>query len=99
LTAREGAFLAMLLPSPVKYSTSFYEKHLTDFAKKQVNSILIKMRQANVYTEEERVKAAKKRFYWESDFYPASSNDSEADGNEEDSDQGYEDYLNFSYEN
>lgn len=74
LNAREGAFLAMLLPSPVKYSTSFYEKELTDFAREQVDSILVKLRQADVYDEEERQRQSAKRFYWEKDFYHSIDN-------------------------
>jgi monofunctional biosynthetic peptidoglycan transglycosylase len=56
LTAKEGAFLAMLLPSPVKYSQSFKERKLTDFGKEQVSNILIKMRQARIITEEDRLR-------------------------------------------
>lgn len=66
LTAREGAFLAMLLPSPVKYGTSFKRKELTPFAKEVIDSILVKLRQADVYEEEQRVIESQKLFYWES---------------------------------
>jgi monofunctional biosynthetic peptidoglycan transglycosylase len=65
LNAREGAFLAMLLPSPIKYSVSFKEKRLTDFASEQIDSILIKLRQAKVLTEQQRQAELKKRFFWE----------------------------------
>jgi monofunctional biosynthetic peptidoglycan transglycosylase len=58
LTAKEGAFLAMLLPSPKKYSQSFRSRRLTDFAKDTVQSILDKMEQAHYITEEERDRAA-----------------------------------------
>lgn len=67
LNAREGAFLAMLLPSPIKYSVSFKEKKLTDFASEQIDSILVKLRQAKILTEKERQAALKKRFFWEMD--------------------------------
>lgn len=40
LTAAESAFLAMLLPNPVKYSVSFKKKELTKFAKNRVQKIL-----------------------------------------------------------
>lgn len=43
LSAKEGAFLAMLLPSPKKYSVSFRQKELTRFARGTINSILQKM--------------------------------------------------------
>jgi len=65
LTAREGAFLAMLLPSPIKYSISFKKKELTPFAKSIVNSILIKMRQAQVYDKDEWLRNSEQKFTWE----------------------------------
>lgn len=43
LTAREGAFLAMLLPSPVRYGKSFSDKKLTPYAEKTISSILKRM--------------------------------------------------------
>lgn len=54
LTAKEGAFLAMLLPSPKRYGQSFRRKQLTDYARDTVDSILHKMTQANYITEAER---------------------------------------------
>ncbi|MAZ49958.1 MAG: hypothetical protein CME65_15455 [Halobacteriovoraceae bacterium] len=54
LNAKEGAFLAMLLPSPVRYSQSYRNQKLTEFAKSQIEEILIKLRQARVLTEEQR---------------------------------------------
>lgn len=54
LTAKEGAFLAMLLPSPKRYSQSFKAKQLTVYAEKTVKSILFKMAQAHYITEEDR---------------------------------------------
>ncbi len=54
LTAKEGAFLAMLLPSPKKYSISFRKKELTRYARKTVNSILNKLVSANVLTYEQK---------------------------------------------
>lgn len=58
LTAREGAFLAMLLPSPKRYSQSFRAKKLTEYARETVESILGKMTQAHYLTEEQRVAEA-----------------------------------------
>lgn len=72
LNAREGAFLAMLLPSPKKYSQSFYEKELSSFAKEQVNSILVKLRQAKILTECERRRQANMPFFWETNFQSQS---------------------------
>jgi len=54
LTAKEGAFLAMLLPSPKRYSQSYRAKRLTDYAHETINSILAKMSQAHYISEEER---------------------------------------------
>jgi monofunctional glycosyltransferase len=53
LTAKEGAFLAMLLPSPKRYSQSFRAKQLTAYAAKTITDILAKMVQAQYLTEEE----------------------------------------------
>ena len=65
LTAREGAFLAMLLPNPKNYAESFRKKRLTPFAKSQIEDILIKLRQAKIYQEADRIQALETRFYWE----------------------------------
>lgn len=65
LTAREGAFLAMLLPSPKRYAQSFKERDLTPFASKVVNSIIDKLGRAN-YLKKEQVPLEKARsFTWE----------------------------------
>lgn len=55
LSAKEGAFLAMLLPSPVKYSISYRKGRLSDYAQKTIDKILIKLRQAKIITEQERL--------------------------------------------
>ena len=65
LTAKEGAFLAMLLPSPRKYSSSFREGKLSEFAKETIHSILIKLRQAKKITEQQRVVFEDESFFWE----------------------------------
>ena len=36
----ESAFLAFLLPSPEKYSKSYFKKDLTDFARKRIDQII-----------------------------------------------------------
>ncbi len=54
LNAKEGAFLAMLLPSPKKYAISYRQKALTQYARKTMRSIMNKMVQANYITEAER---------------------------------------------
>ncbi len=65
LSPREGAFLAMLLPSPKRYSQSFRDGALTKYASKTVNSILEKMAQAHYITEEERDAAIRSRMAFE----------------------------------
>lgn len=54
LNAKEGAFLAMLLPSPKRYSISFRKRHLTPYARETIDSILDKMTQARYLSSEER---------------------------------------------
>ena len=54
LTAKEGAFLAMLLPSPKRYSQSFRAKKLTEYASSTIENILSKMTQAHYLTEEQQ---------------------------------------------
>jgi monofunctional biosynthetic peptidoglycan transglycosylase len=53
LTAREGAFLAMLLPSPKKYSISYRQGNLTRYARRTVHSILLKMWRGGYLSETE----------------------------------------------
>ena len=54
LSAKEGAFLAMLLPSPIRYGQSFKKHSLTDYASETILSILEKMEQAHYLSEEEK---------------------------------------------
>lgn len=51
LTPKEGAFIAMLLPSPKRYSESFRAKKLTSYAHRTVNSILRKMVKAKYLSQ------------------------------------------------
>ncbi len=72
LNAREGAFLAMLLPNPRRHSQSFRDKELTPFAKKRIDDVLEKMSVAK-YLREDQVKTMKeKTFQWER---PSSQSD------------------------
>jgi monofunctional biosynthetic peptidoglycan transglycosylase len=57
LSAKEGAFLAMLLPSPKRYSQSFRAKQLSPFASRSIDAILRKMQQAHFIAEAERLAA------------------------------------------
>ncbi len=72
LSARESAFLAMLLPSPKKYSKSFKLKILTPFASNMIDSILLKMKQNGIIGEEEYLGQLTASFSWEN---PYSSSD------------------------
>ena len=54
LNAKEGAFLAMLLPSPKRYSQSFRQKQLTAYANQTIQNILKKMTATEALSEEER---------------------------------------------
>lgn len=65
LNARESAFLAMLLPSPKKYSKSFKNKTLTPFAGRMIAAILLKMQNAGYLGESERISQMNGRFTWE----------------------------------
>jgi monofunctional biosynthetic peptidoglycan transglycosylase len=65
LTPKEGAFLAMLLPSPKRYYQSFQKKKLTSFAKARINEILSKMKMAKIITGAERDHWVQTPFIWE----------------------------------
>ncbi len=54
LSPKEAAFLAMLLPSPKRYSQSFRMKKLTKYAGKTIDRILEKMEHAHYITDIER---------------------------------------------
>lgn len=66
LTPREGAFLAMLLPNPTKYSVSFRRKKLTPFAKDRIEEILVKMRMGKIITPTTYQLEKDQKFSWES---------------------------------
>ena len=89
LNAKEGAFLAMLLPSPKKYSISFRKKALTPYARKIVHTLLNKLVAANVLTPEQRDEEWKKPFSFETNQSPVlneSASKSEEDVNDEEED-------------
>jgi monofunctional biosynthetic peptidoglycan transglycosylase len=89
LTAKEGAFLAMLLPSPKRYSVSFRQKQLTQYARKTIYSILGKMVQARYITEEEKIAERAQPLSFETNSTvtpdPAEDVESENDLDSEDS--------------
>ena len=53
LSAKEGAFLAMLLPNPTVYSQSFRDQELTEFAEKRIQTILTKMERKGYLSADE----------------------------------------------
>lgn len=65
ITPREGAFLAMLLPSPKRYYLSFRRKELTRFARARVRSILEKMRMGKMITPDQYLNEVQSKFSWE----------------------------------
>jgi monofunctional biosynthetic peptidoglycan transglycosylase len=65
LTARESAFLAMLLPSPKRYAVSFSKRILTPFAQKSIHSILFKMLQGGYIGSQEYTNNLSTPFSWE----------------------------------
>jgi monofunctional glycosyltransferase len=68
LSPREGAFLAMLLPNPRRYSVSFDNRELTPFAKTIISDILHKMSVAKYITMEEEQIELISKFDWEFRF-------------------------------
>lgn len=55
LDVTESAFLAMILPSPVKYSRSFHQKALTPFARRRIQRILNDMQKTGKIGPDEYV--------------------------------------------
>ncbi|WP_413612944.1 monofunctional biosynthetic peptidoglycan transglycosylase [Bdellovibrio sp. HCB-110] len=53
LSVVESAFLAMVLPNPVKYSKSYYRKELTPFARKRLSRIVEDMYRYHRISQEE----------------------------------------------
>ena len=51
LDLAESAFLVMLLPNPVKYSTSFHRKELTAFARNRIETLITNMYQYHRVTQ------------------------------------------------
>jgi monofunctional biosynthetic peptidoglycan transglycosylase len=65
LNPREAAFMAMLLPSPKRYSMSYRNRQLTRFARSRIRAILLKMKWARIISEEQRQMWNSSRFAWE----------------------------------
>lgn len=75
LTAKEGAFLAMLLPSPIKYGASFRKKELTGYASRRIAQILRIMWRMGFLEDEEYELAQHEGLFGRSAETVASSDD------------------------
>ena len=53
LSVVQSAFLAMILPNPIKYSTSYRQQEMTKFARKRMDRIINDMYRYHRITEEE----------------------------------------------
>lgn len=51
LNAKEGAFLAMMLPNPLRYGQSFEKGELTPYAQKEIQILLDRMHEENLLTD------------------------------------------------
>lgn len=83
LTAREGAFLAMLLPSPLRYSQSYRQRRLTPYARRTIHQIFEKMIRAGYLTPEAAEASRRERMVFESTVSPLPG-DSTVEDHEED---------------
>lgn len=85
LNAKEGAFLAMLLPSPRKYSISFRKKELTRFAAGTMRGVLSKLLATHRISEEEYASALITPLNFEVAAAPKATEEAPADELESDS--------------
>lgn len=65
LTARESAFLSILLPNPKKYSISFQRGSLSKFTRRSVNSMLRRLYRAGHLSFESYLEELYSNFWWE----------------------------------
>lgn len=93
LTARESAFLAMLLPSPKRYAQSFRKKQLTSFANRIIQSVLFKMLQGGYIGIEEYYDNLDSRFTWEKYVEPEPNEPTVIDPNSLEPAEGASDDL------
>lgn len=63
ITAKQAAFLAMLLPSPIKYHSYFTQKSLTPFALGRIGKILRIMQRMGYLDEEQYPQALRERLW------------------------------------
>jgi len=84
LSAKQGAFLALLLPSPKKYHSYFDSKKLTPWAQGRIEKIL-KVMTSMKFIDETEYEIALKETLWEGpDLIPAPAEKSVSDGDFED---------------
>ena len=74
LSPKEGAFLAMLLPSPKRYGESFRKKKLTAFAKRRINQILKNMALARKIKKNQLASIISRPLSWEKVESPKEEN-------------------------
>ena len=79
LSPKEGAFLAMLLPSPKRYAVSFQKHELTPYARKIIHSVLGKMVQAHYLSDAEKSEAWMKPLSFEAKVDPTIPVDDDED--------------------
>ncbi len=82
LSAKESAFLAMMLPSPNRYYQSFKDKKLSEFAEETIDSILKKLKIAKFLTPEQLEEELEESFSWEKDK-KSGTKESDSDGDDE----------------
>lgn len=79
LDVLESAFLALILPNPIKYSRSYYKKELTPFARIRLNEIINNLFQYNMISSEEYIFALERANTF---FQPAEENEEIKDSSE-----------------
>jgi monofunctional biosynthetic peptidoglycan transglycosylase len=73
LSPREAAYLAYLLPSPVRYSRGFYRGQITPFAHHQIARNLERMKQAGYITDVQFEFFSRQRLDFEVGAFPPES--------------------------
>jgi monofunctional biosynthetic peptidoglycan transglycosylase len=77
LNPREAAYLAYLLPSPVRYSRGFYRGQVSAFAHYQIQRNLDRMKQAGYVTDVQLDFFSRQRLAFEVGSFPPESEDTE----------------------
>ncbi len=77
LDVLESAFLALVLPNPIKYSKSFYKKELTPFAKNRLHEIINNLYQYKMISSDDYLFALERANTF---FQPTTAADEDIDG-------------------